>query len=213
MDGLRIPVSESGEYPPAEPALEDPSARMVGSGTAAGVEASWSWGRGPLSTVGSYRWSRATRTVENMTYTPRFHRDHELELGAALETGRSMWSARFSLRSGQPTTRTLAAMPIGDHDHREWGDILYVVFMGDYNAERLPAYVRLDLGWRRMPRESRDGGRSFTPFVSVANLFSVPNVVAGNPLVDHERDDVVRVERHYLPQMPMLVFFGLEFGF
>ncbi len=213
MDGLRIPVSEPGEYPPGEPALGDLSARMVGSGTAAGVEASWSWGRGPLSTVGSYRWSRATRTVENMTYTPRFHRDHELEVGAAVESGRSTWSARFSLRSGQPTTRTLAVMPIGDHDHQERDDILYVVFMGDYNAERLPAYVRLDLGWRRTPWEFRAGRRSFAPFVSVTNLFSLPNVVAGNASVDHERDDVLRIERHYLPQMPMLVFFGLEFRF
>ena len=211
MDDLRLPVL--GEYPLAASALGDPSSRMVGSGTARGIEASWSWGRDPLSAVGSYRWSQATRTVEGSTYTPRFHRDHELELGAALESGRSLWSARFSLRSGQPTTRTLAVMPVGDHDLQERDDILYVVFEGEYNARRLPPYVRLDLGWRRMPQGSHTGDRSFTPFVSVTNVFSVPNVVAGNASVDYEREDVVRIERHYIPQIPMLVFFGLEFRF
>ena len=64
-----------------------------------------------------------------------------------------------------------------------------------------------------MPQGSHTGDRSFTPFVSVTNVFSVPNVVAGNASVDYEREDVVRIERHYIPQIPMLVFFGLEFRF
>ena len=194
--------------------LGDPSLRMVGSGTVTGVETSWSWARGPLSTVGSYRWSRATRTVDDVTYVPRFHRDHELEFGAALESGRSMWSARFSLRSGQPTTPILAAVPVGYHDSRGSEDTQWVLLWGEYNTGRLPRYLRLDLGWRRRQQGPSTGERFVTPFVSVTNLFSAPNVLAADVQIDFSYDGRgIEVERHYLPQMPMLAFFGVEFRF
>ena len=212
MDHLRLPVL--AEDPLYEPTLGDPSLRMPGSGTAKGVEASWSWARGSLSTLGSYRWSRATRTVGAFTYTPRFHRDHEIELGAALESGRSMWSARFSLRSGQPTTPILAAVPAGLHDSGvNRGRGIGVVLLGDYNAGRLPHYLRLDLGWRRRSTASRAEGRFVTPFISVTNLFSAPNVLAGEVRFDRDYGRGVTVQREYLPQMPMLAFFGVEFRF
>ena len=211
MDHLRLLPLE--EEPLTEPVIGDPSLRKLGSGTASGVEASWSWARGPVSTVGSYRWSRATRTVGDKTYVPRFHRDHELELGAALERGRSMWSARLSLRSGQPTTPALAVIPVGHHNPVETRETLWVVLEGPYNTGRLPPYRRLDLGWRRIPQGS-PGDRSVTPFVTAANLFSAPNVVAGWSEVDPAADGGgVRIEREYFPQMPMLVFFGVEFRF
>ena len=215
MDNLRLPALP--EEPLNASVLGDPSLRMLGSGMARGVEVAWSWARSPLSTVGSYRCSRATRTVDSMTYVPRFHRDHELEFGATLESGRSMWSARFSLRSGQPTTPVLAVVPVGVHDSAESEDeeTQWRVFKSAYNAGRLPAYVRLDLGWRRrQPLGSHTGRRFVTPFVSVTNLFSAPNVVAGHVEVDPEADETrVKVEREYTPQMPMLVFFGVEFRF
>lgn len=212
MGNIRLPVL--GEAPIEEAVLGDPSFRMVGGGTARGIEASFSWARGPFSTVGSYSWSRATRTVEDMTYVPRFHRDHEIELGAALETGRSTWSARFSARSGQPTTPALAFIPVGRHDMGEGDETRWVWFDGAYNSERLRPYLRVDLGWRRTRRPSQAGDRFVTPFVSVTNLLSAPNVAAGwaeaNP--DFEGREVT-VERQYFPQVPMLVFFGVEFGF
>ena len=214
MDNLRLPVL--AEDPLYEPVLGDPSRRKTGSGTAQGVEASWSWARGWLSTLGSYRWTHATQTVGGFTYTPRFHRDHELELGAALESGRSVWSARFSLRSGQPTTPILAAVPAGLHGSEvDEGRGFGVVLLGDYNAGRLPPYVRLDLGWRRRSTASPPGDRSVTPFVSVTNLFSAPNVLAGEVRFDRgfSSGGGVTVQRSYLPQMPMLAFFGVEFRF
>ena len=214
MDHLRLhPLSDD---PLWDTALGEPALRMLGSGTARGVEASWSWARGPLSTVGTYRWSRATRTVGEFTFVPRFHRAHEFELGTALETGSSTWSARFSLRSGQPVTPLLAVIPAGSHlsgeDRHSRGG---VVLGGAYNAGRLPRYLRLDLGWRRGGEAARQGGRSVAPFVSVANLFSAPNVLVGEVRVTRRSNDEspVSVERSYLPQMPMLVFFGLEFRF
>ena len=210
MDNLRLPALPANLFD--EPLLGDPAVRMLGSGTARGVEASWSWSRGPLSTVGSYRWSQATRTVGAATYTPRFHRDHELELGAALESGRSMWSARFSLRSGQPTTPILAAVPVGIHEPPGSDETRWLVLWGKHNAGRLSHYRRLDLGWRRRPPGSRAGLRLVTPFVSVINLFILPNVLAAEVRPD-ESGRGVRVERLYTPQMPFLVFFGVEFRF
>ena len=53
-----------------------------------------------------------------------------------------------------------------------------------------------------------------TPFVSVTNLLSAPNVAGGWAEVDLDLEGrEVKVYREYFPQMPMLVFFGLEFGF
>lgn len=215
MEQLRLPPVVGD--PLEETTLGEPSLRMLGTGTVRGVEASWSWARGPVSTVGTYRWSRATRTVGEFTFVPRFHRAHEVELGTALETGSSTWSARFSLRSGQPVTPLLAVIPAGRHVS---GGSNYprgrgIVLGGDYNAGRLPRYLRLDLGWRRRGDAARSGERFVAPFVSITNLFSAPNVLVGNVRINtlDTRDGAVRVEREYLPQMPMLMFFGLEFGF
>ena len=213
MDNLRL--AELPEEPLNATVLGDPEERMLGSGTAAGFEASWSWIGGPFSTVGSYRWGRATRTVDDMTYVPRFHRDHELELGGSLESGRSMWSARFSLRSGQPTTPIAAVIPIWESERDPAGNdyIRWVVLEGEYNTGRLPRYLRLDVGWRRRQPASSAGERFATPFVSVANLFSVPNVLLGEVEVDYEYRRGPTIKRHNFPQMPMLVFFGVEFRF
>ena len=214
MENIRLPVL--GDDPIPEAALGDPSLRVAGGGSAAGIEASCSWVRGPVSAVGGYRWGRAWRTVEETTYVPRFHRDHELELGAAVETGRSNWSARFSLRSGQPFTPALAVVPVGRHDLGERNETLWVVFHGEHNSGRLPPYLRLDLGWRRTRQRSRAGDRFATPFVSVTNLLSAPNVAGGWAEVEFDPDweeREVKMYREYFPQMPMLVFFGLEFGF
>ena len=217
MDNLRL--AELPEEPLEAEVLGDPSLRMPGSGTATGIELSWSWAGRVLSTVGSYRWSGATRTVADQTYVPRFHRDHELEYGAALESGRSLWSARFSLRSGQPTTPILAVVPVADHSsgvgrNTRWGEGEWIVLEGGYNTGRLPRYLRFDLGWRRKQQGAPAGARFVTPFISVTNLFSAPNVLAADVEIDFGREGRgITVERYYLPQMPMLVFFGVEFRF
>ena len=78
----------------------------------------------------------------------------------------------------------------------------------------MPHYLRLDLGWRRRHERSSARKRIVTPFVSVTNLFSAPNVVAEDFIVDVDDEGrAVQVESHYVPQMPMLAFFGVEFRF
>jgi len=206
LDHLRLPAL--GAKPVTGTALGDPSLWEVAGGTARGVEMSWSWtsNRG-LSALGSYRWGRVTRTVGARTYTPRFHRDHEFELGTSYAHGASSWSARVSLRSGQPETPVLAIVPI---DQYGAGYTDNVVLGGEYNSERLPRYARIDIGWRRESRVSWLGGGSVVPYVSVANLFSLPNVVGWYVEQEYYSN---KVEKVYLPQLPMIPFFGLEFRF
>ena len=208
LDNLRLPAL--GDKPITGAALGDPSLWEVASGTARGIETSWSWfsSRG-LTVLGSYRWSKVSRTLGSMTYTPRFHRDHELELGGSYERGASSWSARMSVRTGQPTTPVVAVVPFEPYGTR-WLDL--VPLGGEYNSGRLPRYGRLDVGWRHGTEVSWFGGGSVVPYLSVANLFSLPNVVGW--LVDTSRGAQGRtIEKVYVPQLPMIPFFGVEFRF
>ena len=205
LDHLRLP--DLGAEPITGAALGDPSLWTVSTGSARGVEASWSWVRDRLSLLGSYRWARVSRTVGTRVYTPRFHRDHEFELGMSWSTGASTWSARMSLRSGQPTTPVVAVVPVVKYGRGGVADL--VPLGGGYNADKLPRYARIDVGWRREGKSLWFEGGTVTPYVSVANLFSLPNVVAR--FVDRKSSgDAGGV---YLPQLPMMPFFGVEFRF
>ena len=203
---LRLP--DPGANPIRTSLLGDPSLWELASGTARGIEASWSWmwDRG-ISVVGSYRWARVSRTVGLRTYTPRFHRDHEFELGSSYRRGRYSWSARFSLRSGQPTTPLVALIPGSGY---LVDDIEIVPLAGEYNSARLPHYARVDVGWRRDSEVSWFGGGSLVPYFSVANLFSLPNVV-GWLMEENSRTGEMR--KVYRRQLPMIPFIGVEFRF
>jgi len=206
LANLRLPAL--GEKPITAAALGDPSLWEIASGTARGVEVSWSWrGDQGLSTLGSYRWAKVSRTVGDRTYAPRFHREHEIEFAMSYARGASSWSARFSLRSGQPTTPLEAIVPVERHP---FGTVQFVPLGGQYNSGTLPHYARIDVGWRRPTQVSWFGGGSVVPYLSVANLFSLPNVVGWQ--VKREGADGA-VKRVYLPQLPMIPFFGVEFRF
>ena len=206
LDNLRLPAL--GDRPATGAALGDPSLWVVSSGSAKGIETSWSWiTDGGFSVLGSYRWARVSRTVGSRTFKPRFHRNHEFELGTSYARGASSWSARVSLRSGQPTTPVLAMVPTEIHGT---GRTKLVPLGGEYNSGTLPRYARIDVGWRRESRVSWFGGGSVVPYVSVANLFSLPNVVGGYV---ERRYSSGEIERVYLPQLPMIPFFGVEFRF
>ncbi len=202
-----------GPNPFENAVLLDPGSRALASGTARGIEASWSWADpGRASVAGSYRWAQASRTIGEDTYTPRFHRDHEAELAVGLERGASTWSVRLSARSGQPTTPVVALLPFAGYKSPD-SDLKVIIdnvlhLSGAYNSARLPSYFRIDVGWRSAKEISWFGGGTLAPYVSVANLFSLPNVVG----VFHDWDDGTTT-RFYPPQLPMFPFFGLEFRF
>ena len=203
-----------GFNPAQEPILGDDSLRMTGRGTARGVETSFSWaGWRGVGVVATYRWAAASRTVAQETFTPRVHRDHEGEVSASWTRGTSTWSLRFSARSGQPWTPVLALFPFADYRSPD-SDALVLTddvthLAGPYNSERLPSHVRIDVGWRSSKSVGWFGGGTLRPFVSVANLFSLPNVVGALP--DRAFDGTS--ELVYAPQLPMLPFAGLEFRF
>ena len=212
LENLRVlPV---GFNPAQEPILADDSLRVIGGGTARGLETSITWaGRGGVGVVATYRRAAASRTVAGRTFTPRVHRDHEGEVSASWTRGASTWSLRFSARSGQPSTPVLGMFPFvryrsPDSDSRYISDDV-THLGGPYNSGRLPPHVRIDVGWRSSWSVRWFGGGTLRPFLSVANLFSLPNVVGALP----ERDPGATSELVYAPQLPMLPFLGLELRF
>lgn len=216
LDHLRIPVPEP--HPGAGTVLVDPSLWRQATGTARGIEATWSWidDRG-LSLLGSYRWARASRTVGARTYTPRFHRDHELEMGASFRRGAHTWSARAALGSGQPHTPLLVRIPghnVRENSREEWEfeyDPRAVLLGGRYNSARLPHLARVDVGWHREIGVSWLGGGSLVPYVTVANLLNRRNVVGSRgSRVDWPPAPVAR---SYQRQLPLTPFIGVEFRF
>ena len=209
LDNLRLPELEGN--PVGVAVLGNPAQWELATGTARGFEASWSWlpDRGSSALV-TYRWASVSRTVSSLTYTPRFHRNHELELGASYGHGTSSWSARFSLRSGQPVTPvfalvTVAVPPPWSHEPRAAG---HVLVQGAYNSARLRRYARMDVGWRRQSEVSWFGGGVVTLYASVANLLNRANVVGWEAGVVW--GEVVKTTSRQLPVIPS---FGAEFRF
>ena len=209
LANLRLP--DPGRKPLTGIVLGDPERWERSTGTARGVEASWSWrSESGVGLLGSYRWASVSRRAgpDGEVYTPRFHRNHELELGTSYRRGSSLWSARYSLRSGQPVTPMAAIVPFREQGPR--GQIQLLTLGGPYNSATLPLYRRIDLGWRHESEISWFGGGSVSPYVSVANLLSAPNVVGWAVQRGWYSADPERV---YLRQLPMLPFVGVEFRF
>ncbi len=216
LDHIRLPAPEP--HPGAGTVLVDPSLWRQATGTARGIEATWSWidDRG-LSLLGSYRWARASRTVGARTYTPRLHRDHELEVGASFRRGAHTWSARAVLGSGQPHTPLLVRIPghnVRENSMEEWESVYdprAVLLGGRYNSARLPHLARVDMGWRREIGVSWLGGGSLVPYVTVANLLNRRNVVGSRG--SRKNWPPAPVARSYQRQLPLTPFIGVEFRF
>ena len=222
LDNLRLP--DPGANPGTGTVLADPSLWELATGTARGIETTWRWMRDRgLSVLGSYRWASVSRTVGSRTYTPRFHRDHEFELGSSYKRGASSWSAQVSLGSGQPHTPWLVIVPGPDARDPEGRVLGAVLLGGQYNSARLPYYARIDVGWRRESEVSWFGGGSVVPYVTVANLLNRRNVVGWRPSDVGSYLDVVTPDTHgvfgvgmhkaYRRQLPMIPFVGVEFRF
>lgn len=66
------------------------------------------------------------------------------------------------------------------------------------------------MGWRHESEVSWFGGGSVVPYVSVANLFSLPNVVGWRVEEEGFGHGFKKVHSRQLPMVP---FFGVEFRF
>ncbi len=201
LESLRMP--HYGIRVLDRPVLGDPALWEEAEGSARGIETSWSWVRERgLSVLGSYRWAVVTRAQEGIDYTPRFHRDHELEMLAAYRGVLGSVSAQMSFRSGQPQTPWLGNVRLPSYQNHQ-PNIARVG--GWYNSGRLPHYARVDVSWRREWRVGWFGGGELTPYLSVTNLFDTPNVVAWLPY------GVAGEE--WSTQLPLVPFAGAEFRF
>jgi hypothetical protein len=137
-------------------------------------------------------WLRATREFEDLlspaeppprvTYAPVFDRrlDIDLVLQALLPRGVEL-GVRWNVGTGLPYTRPIAAYVFYDYTLTEgrwrWPETdtaRGAIVLGERNAERYPAYHRLDVGVRRT--YARSWG-SITPHLDVLNVYNRRNVL------------------------------------
>lgn len=208
MDGLVLaPVP----YNPAEaPVIVDGGLR-VGEGSARGLEVLATHGRGGAQFSLAYTLNFLERTVDGRRITPRIERRHLLDATALLPWGRSgQFSARLALGTGQPFTPALGFAPhtYWDPAEEKWVERLdEKALFGDYNSERLPGYLRLDVAVRKR-HEKQWFGRKITlnSYLQVVNVLNTRNVMFAEP---HGTFPTVS----YWPQLPILPTFGVEWKF
>ncbi len=169
-------------------------------------------------------WLKASRTfpdgllpgAPSSTYPPIFDRRVDLDLvlryplPAGIEGG-----LRFNFGTGLPYTRPLGAYAAFNYqlvDRRlvpqHWGDddeLRKAVILGARNAERYPAYHRLDLSLRR---EYQRSWGTATPFLDLLNAYDRRNVLFY--FYDYAGDPPVRAGISMLPIIPTL---GVEMRF
>jgi hypothetical protein len=85
------------------------------------------------------------------------------------------------------------------------------ILLGEHNAERLPGYLRLDIGARK-EWDKQWFGRTVTlaPYVQILNVLNSPNVLVANPNAAYSGESVVL---EYVPQFPIFPTFGVEWRF
>ncbi len=187
----------------------------IGTGSGRGIELLAQHARRGATFSLAYALTVAERTVEEESYTPRFQRRHTLDALAAFPLGRSgQLGTRLTLGSGQPYTPVIGLGYPFYYDpgaRTFWPDVNAGprVVLGDHNSERLPHYLRLDIGAHRQ-YERRWFGRAvtFTPYLQVINLLNTKNVMAAVPEI---YGDQPRLE--YAPQLPFFPTLGLEWKF
>jgi hypothetical protein len=125
-------------------------------------------------------------------------------------------SARLVASTGQPYTAVLGRFapfsPLAKPGPGELEPGFPRLVLGEHNAARLPGYWRLDLSARReSPRRlfGRDG--SLTWVFQVINAFNTKNVLAADP--DAYSFGGTGGVLNYLPQLPIVPTFALEWRF
>lgn len=203
---------------PLETPLFDIEGLARGSGTARGLEVLVRRALGDRRAIlASYALSQATRTLGEDRYSPRFDRRHKLDLIGSFPVSRRVdGSARIVASTGQPYTPILGRFtPFTPRTRSGPGDFeatfpTYV--LGEHNAARLPGYWRVDLSARREGARrlfGRDG--TLTWVFQVINAFNTKNVLAAEP--DAYAFGTDRGVLNYLPQLPIVPTFALEWRF
>lgn len=189
--------------------------RIEAAATAKGVEATLRHRRGAAEYTASYALAFAEIDLGGVRYAPRYDRRHTLDLSVALPLGpRGLLSARLAAATGQPytpakgrTTFMLYRPGTGGFTPAPFDRIL----LGEHNSARLPGYFRLDISMRKEYDKSWFGGIKVTPYLQIINVLNTRNVLFAEPTQPYFGSDEVMIE--YLPQLPFLPTFGVEWRF
>ena len=214
VDGLPLPPPHKNLF---RNLLVSPDSFTAGSAEARGVEVLGTHRRGSMGIQLAYSLAFAQRRLDSLAWTPRFERRHSLDLSAWTGWGRGgQLSTRLVIASGQPYTPVVGTT-------RRWqyepamgtlvGPEVEEPVLGDYNAARLPAYLRLDVGARReYHRRWRGRDVVLAPYLQVANILNRPNVLFAQPERNYETSELgARI--FYGPQFPVLPTLGIEWRF
>lgn len=205
---------------PTPPLAADPMNAPVfvsefqsGTGSAAGIEAFAQHRRGAATATASYALTWATRELDGERYTPRYNRRHMLDLTGGYDIGASgVLTARLAAGTGQPYTPALSRLGpmVWDAEIGAYRPFTGPkVVLGEHNSERLPGYLRLDMGARtEMQRHWFGRDVTLSPYVQVLNVLGSRNVLTGQPRYDGEEAEI-----EYFPALPTLPTFGIEWRF
>lgn len=199
---------------PLDPMLAPPlitDSFRLGEGRAAGFELLATARLGETDLTAAYTLLSAGRNAGEGWYTPRFERRHTLDLNAATPTGgNGLVTARLVVATGQPYTPIIGkGQPFSYSPAHGWtsGHSAFAL-LGEQNSERLPGYLRFDVAYRTSFERTLFGRQTtLTPYFQVVNLFNSKNTLIGVP----EPHGQLRLK--YLPQLPILPTFGLEWHF
>jgi hypothetical protein len=191
-----------------------PSEMTVGTGTARGLEVLTRYARGGSGVSASYTLARVEREIDGRRYVPRFDRRHTLDLSAYRAwSERGQLTSRLVLASGQPftpivgTTQRFLYDPVRGIFHP--GSSAFPV-LGDHNSDRLPHYLRLDIGARRSFERRWFGSPGIvTPYLTVLNVLNTSNVLYAEPQESYGE----RMRLVYAPQLPVFPTVGVEWRF
>lgn len=210
--GLMLPP------PPGDP-LDAPvfvvDGRRTGAARARGVEATLRHRRGAAEFSASYALAFARIEAGGERFAPHHERRHTLDLSAALPLGeRGLFSARFAAATGQPYTPVVGITDLftaGPHNGRFFRGANVMLLLGEHNSARLPGYLRLDVAARKEYDKPWFGGVTVMPYLQVINVLNTRNVLFADPnAVDYGSGLPVM---EYLPQLPILPTFGVEWRF
>ncbi|HLM67258.1 MAG TPA: TonB-dependent receptor, partial [Longimicrobium sp.] len=214
VSGLPLPPPHTDLF---RDMLVAPGRFRPGSAVARGLEVLGTHRRGSMGVQLAYSLAFAERTLDSLTWTPRFERRHSLDLSAWTGWGRGgQLSTRLVAASGQPYTPVVGTTRRWFHDPHTGtlvnsGGVEPV--LGEYNAGRLPAYLRLDVGARReYHRRWRGRDVTLAPYLQVVNVLNRPNVLFAVAERNYDTREL-GTRLTYGPQFPVLPTLGIEWRF
>jgi hypothetical protein len=182
-----------------------------GEGRAIGVGAALFYRGDRVDAEAVVEWSRVERQFGDVTYNPGFERRRSLITAASYRlTPRTKVRTAFQAAAGRPTSLIQEGFDWETFD-RLSGEVELsgtpLRVSPSVNDERLPTYVRLDLGIRREWNPSLVGlSGSVIAYLDVTNVLGRENAV-GYGVTPSE------LEHRELHLLPASVAFGLEWSF